>query len=56
MTKEQLDPMAGGGIYKIVTEDSEAVGNIDAWTRKSDGSILQIKSEDNTFIIYLEKK
>lgn len=55
MTKKQMDRMAGGEILKVVTDDLEAAGNIDAWTRKSGDRILQIKSEDNTFIIYLKK-
>ena len=52
-----MEKMDSGEILKIMTDDSEAPYNIDAWTKKSGDEIKvkEIKKEGRTFIIYLKK-
>ena len=54
-TKWQMEKMESGEILKVMTDDSEAPYNIDAWTKKSGDEIKEIKKEGRTFIIYLKK-
>ena len=54
-TKWQMDKMECGQILKVITNDSEAPYNIDAWTKKSGDEIKELEKEGNTFIIYLKK-
>ncbi len=56
-TKKQIDQMARGKILKVVANTPEATRNIDAWTIKSDGRILGVENQGNTFTSYhLSKK
>ena len=54
-TKWQMEKMECGEILKVITDDSEAPYNINAWTKKSGDEIRDIETEGSTFIIYLRK-
>ncbi len=54
-TKWQMEKMESGEILKVITDDSEAPYNIDAWTKKSGDEIMKLEKEGSTFIIYLKK-
>lgn len=54
-TKWQMEKMECGEILKVITDDSEAPYNINAWTKKSGDEIKELGKEGSTFIIYLKK-
>ena len=54
-TKWQMEKMKSGEILKVITDDSEAPFNIDAWTKRSSDKIKELETEGSIFIIYLKK-
>ena len=54
-TKWQMEKMESGEVLKVITDDSEAPYNINAWTKRSGDEIKELETEGSTFIIYLKK-